>query len=111
MEITSSYDCSDLIAAMKRPRLARYTLKSVDNKEIDLFKQPRERLPKTEAQNLKIDMNWTSGTELCSSCGKPGLGDCRPGENKGVASIIPMKCGAFKGDCVCWGILGQCFRG
>lgn len=111
MEITSRYDCSDLIAAMMRPRLARYASKLSDNKEVDLFKQPRERFLKTEEQRLIIGMNWTFGTKLCGSCTKLAAGNCKPGENKGVVrSVPPIDTGCSSGY-LCWRNLGQGLHG
>lgn len=106
VEITSSYDCSDLITSMMRPRLSRYSLKATD-KKFDLFKQPREVFPKTEAQRLRIGMNWTFGTTLCVSCKKLGAGSCKILENRGVdhsRGVLVSTCAA---GCVCGTNLGQ----
>lgn len=106
VEITSSYDCSDLIAAMMRPRLSRYTLKATD-KVVELFKPPREIFPKTEAQRLRIAMNWTFGTTLCVTCKKLGAGSCKLGENRGVDHSRGVLAGACTTGCVCGKKLGQ----
>ncbi len=65
VEIRCDRDCSELIEAMKRPRLARFrSPKDPD----DLFKQRREVFPKLERERLGIDMNWTHGICLCRHC-------------------------------------------
>lgn len=59
VEVTSDHDCSDLIAAMMRPRLPRFTLNlEDDDQKLDLFKQPKESFPMTEAQRLQFDTDW-----------------------------------------------------
>lgn len=109
VEITSSHDCSDLIAAMMRPRLGRYASKSKDDDEkVDLFKQPRERFPKTEAQRLRIGMNWTFGTKLCSSCPKLGPGDSMPVDNRRIVTPVLPSLNILNANyCLCWRTLGQ----
>lgn len=68
VEITASFDCSEIINDMMRPRIVRYASGSKnDDEKVDLLKQPRERFPKTEAERLKVGMNWTSGTRQCGS--------------------------------------------
>lgn len=76
VEITPSPVYPDLVAAMMRPRLPRYTLKAND-RQVNLFKQPRENFPKTEAQRLRIDMNWKYETSMCATCTKFGAGSCK----------------------------------
>lgn len=102
VEITSSHDCSDLIASMTRPRLSRYTLKATD-KEVEFFKQPREHFPKTEAQRLRIGMNWMFGTTLCVSCKKSGSGSCKPEEN----GSFDHSCGMLVSVCAAGCVYGR----
>lgn len=107
VEITSSYDCSDLIADMMRPRLARHTFKDLDTK-VDLFKQPKERFPKTEAQRLRIGMNWTFGTKHCSYCPKLEPDDSGLVDNRRIVAPVfsPSNIANFN-YCLCWRALGQ----
>lgn len=65
VEVTSAYDCSDLIAAMMRQRLPRFTSKSEDDDQnLELFKQPKESFPNTEAQRLLFDTDWVLGPTI-----------------------------------------------
>lgn len=65
VEVTSAHSCSDLIAAMMRPRLPRFTSKSEDDdQKLDLFKQPKESFPMTEAQRFQFDRDWGFKSKL-----------------------------------------------
>ena len=108
VEITSSFDCSDLIAAMMRPRLARNTPKSKDDDKLDLFKQPKERFPKSEAQRLRIGMNWTFGTKFCDSCPKLAEGDViQEGIRRITIPVLRPLDVVQANICLCWRQLGK----
>lgn len=109
VELTSSVDCSGLIAAMMRPRIGRYAAsesKDGDSKNTDLLlKRPRERFPKTEAERLEIGMNWTFGTKSCDAC--PTLGRYYTPIISPFLPWPPAPLNRSANVCICFRMLGQ----
>lgn len=112
VEITASFDCSDIINAMMRPRIVRYASGSKnDDEKVDLLKQPRERFPKTEAERLKVGMNWTSGTRQCGSSPQQDMHGMLSLEttldDEPFSAPFDESFDLDSTNCVCWRKLGQ----